>query len=100
DIAGRVIESAVTLTDDARLVCQLRNVAEEDNRRAFADLRNFRSEQAIDHASQSVIIKTFAALDVVLNIEQFINVLEILHRKRNALVPNVGILFVAGLKLD
>ena len=35
-----------------------------------------------------------------MNVEQFINMLEILHRKRDALVPNVRVLFVAGLKFD
>ena len=35
-----------------------------------------------------------------MNIEQVVNVLEILHRKRDALVPNVGVFLVAGLKFD
>ena len=34
-----------------------------------------------------------------MNVEQFVNLLEIPHRKRNALVPNRRVLFVAGLKL-
>src|SRR5207302_3775621 len=40
DIAGRVIESAVTLTDYARLVCMFRTVSADDNRRSFAALSN------------------------------------------------------------
>src|SRR5437763_5967065 len=34
-----------------------------------------------------------------MNVEQIINVLEILHRKRNALVPDIEIFLVATLEL-
>jgi len=35
-----------------------------------------------------------------MDVEQLINVLEILHRERYALVPDVEVLPVAGLQLD
>src|SRR5205085_10461944 len=48
---------------------------------------------------ESIVVKTLAALEVIMNVEQFVDLLEIPHRKRNALVPNRRVLFVAGLKL-
>ena len=35
-----------------------------------------------------------------MNVEQLVNVLEILHRERDALVPDIGVFFIAGLKFD
>ena len=35
-----------------------------------------------------------------MNIEHFEHVLEILHRKRDAFVPDVDVFLVAGLQLD
>ena len=35
-----------------------------------------------------------------MDVEQFVNVLEILHREGDTLVPNIEVLSVAGLQLD
>ena len=94
-----VIKSAIPLANDERFIGQLRIIAEENDYRAFADLSYTGFEQAFDHAGQPSVVKTFAALEVVMDVEQFVNVLEILHRKRDALVPDVGVFLVAGLQL-
>ena len=98
DIGCSVIESAVPFANDQRLISQLGIIAEEHDHGAFADLRYPGFEQTIYHAGQPIVVKTFAALEVVMNVEQFVNALEILHRKRDAFVPNIRVFFVAGLQ--
>src|SRR4029077_4079002 len=88
DVGGGVIEPAVAFADDAWLVSQLRNIAKENDNGAFADLSNPGFEQAFDYAWEAVVVKTFAALNVVMNIEQFVHVLEFLHGKGDAFVPD------------
>ena len=79
EICRCVIEPAVALADDARFVGQLGNIAKENDDRAFADFSNAGFEQTLNHAGQAIVVKTFAALDVVMDIEQFVNVVEFLH---------------------
>ena len=79
DVGGSVIESAVPFANDQRLISQLRIIAEEHDYGAFADLSYPGLEQAIYDAGQPVVVKTFAALKVVADIEQPVNALEILH---------------------
>ena len=100
DVAGGVIESAVALANDARLVRQLGNITKENDDRAFANLGDAGLKQPLDDAGQAIVVKAFATLDVVMNVEELVNVLEILHRERDALVPDVSVFFVAGLELD
>ena len=66
--------------------------------RAFADLGDAGFEQAIDHAGQPIVVETFAALDVVMNVEKLIGALEFLHRKRDAFLPDGEVFLVAGLQ--
>src|SRR6266849_4742383 len=84
EIGRSVIESAVPFANDQRLISQLRIIVEEHDYGAFADLSYPGLEQAIHDAGQPVVVKTFAALKVVADIEQPVNALEILHRKRDA----------------
>src|SRR4029434_6995785 len=98
DIGGGVIESAVAFADDAWLVGQLRDIAKENDNRSIADLSNSGFEQALHHAWKPVVIKAFAALDVVMDVEQFVDVLEVLHGKGDAFVPDVDVFPVAGLQ--
>src|SRR5205823_13535095 len=84
EIGRRVIESAVPFSYDQRLVSQLRSIAEEHDYGAFADLSYPGLEQAIYDAGQPVVVKTFAALKFVVDIDQAVNVLQILERKRVA----------------
>src|ERR1051325_8127569 len=99
DVACRVIESAIALSNNRRLVRQLRDVAKENDDRAFANFGDLGLQQSLDYASQLVVVKTFTALDVVVNVEQIVDMFEILHRKRDALVPDIGVFLVARLKL-
>src|SRR5439155_11863314 len=89
EIGRSVIKSAVPFANDQRLISQLGIIAEEDDYRAFADFRYPGLEQAMYHAGQPIVVKTFAALQVVIHVEQPVNALEILHRKRHAFVPNI-----------
>src|SRR5678815_3911337 len=98
DIGGGVIKSAVAFADDAWLVGQLRDIAKENDNRALAHLSNSGFEQAFDYAWEPVVIKAFAALDVVMNIEQFVYVLEVLHGEGDAFVPDVDVFLVASLQ--
>ena len=100
DIGGGIIEAAIALANDGRLFRQLGNVGEENANRAFADLGDFRFEQALDHRGQPVVVETFAALDVVMNVEHLIGALEFLHGKVDRLFPDREILRVAGLEFD
>src|SRR5437660_2915005 len=100
DVGGGVIETAVALANDAGLVRQLGNIAEENAHRAFAYFRETRLEQSINHFSQPIVIKTFPALDVVMNVEQRISILKVLNRQIDALFPNRQILRIARLQLD
>src|SRR5215469_1093037 len=74
-------------------------MTEEHDYGAFADLSDAGFEQAIYHVGQPIVIKTFATLEVITDVEHFVNTLEILHRKRNAFVPDVRGLLVTGLQL-
>src|SRR5207245_8507182 len=49
DVGGGVIETAVALANDAGLVRQLGNIAEENAHRAYAYFRETRLEQSINH---------------------------------------------------
>src|SRR6266498_2054790 len=98
DIGGGVIKSAVAFANDARLISQLWNIAKENDNRAVADLSNAGLEQTFDYVREPVIVKTFTALDVVMNIEHFIHMLEVLHGEGDAFVPDVDIFLVAGLQ--
>src|SRR5262249_47254649 len=69
NVAGRVIESAVALANDCGLVRQFRNIPKENTDRALADLSQSFFEQAVNHARQPLVIKTFAADNVVMNVE-------------------------------
>src|SRR6266404_3894662 len=100
DVGSGVIETAVTLANDAGLVRQLGNITEENADCAFADFRETRLEQSIGHLSQPIVIKTFPVLDVVMNVEQCISTLEVMHRQVDALFPNRQILRIARLQLD
>src|SRR4029077_18390859 len=95
DVTGGVIESAVALANDARPIRQLGNITKENDDRAFANLGDAGLKQSLDDAGQAIVVKAFATLDVVMNVEELINVLEILHRERDALVPDIGVFFVA-----
>src|SRR5260370_28223853 len=72
NIGGGVIKSAVAFADDTWLVGQLRDIAKENDNRSLADLSNAGFEQAFDYARKAVVVKAFAALDVVMNIQQFL----------------------------
>ena len=100
DIGGRVIEATIALANDARLVRQFGNVAEENANRAFADLGDFRFQQPLDHRGQTIVVKAFAALDVVMDVENLVGRFEFLHRERDAFIPDAQIFLVAGLQLD
>ena len=79
EIGSGVIKSAVSLANDERFIGQLGVIAKEHDNRAFANLGDAGFEQAFHRARQAIVVKTFAALDVVVGIEQFVNVLEVLH---------------------
>ena len=98
DIGRSVIESAVPFANDQRLISQLGIIVEEHDHGAFANFGYPGLEQAIYDAGQPIVVKTFAALKVVVNVEQPVNALEILHRKRDAFVPNICVFLVAGLQ--
>src|SRR4029077_12436325 len=98
DIGGGVVKSAVAFPDDAWLVPQLRDIAKENDNRALADLSNSGCEQAFDYAWEPVVVKAFAALDVVMNIEEFVHALEVLHGEGDAFVPDVDVFLVACLQ--
>src|SRR4029077_5330025 len=97
DIGRSVIESAVPFADDQRLINQRGIIVEEHHHGAFAELGYPGFEQASYHAGQPVVIKTFPTLQVVTNVEQPVDALEVLTRKRNAFVPNICVFLVAGL---
>ena len=78
DVAGGVIEAAVTLPDNGRLIPQLGNVTEENANRPFADFGEPAFAQSIDHLGQSVIVETFAALDVIMDVQQRVGPFEFL----------------------
>ena len=67
--------------------------------RAFADFCHAGFEQTLDHSRQAIVVKTLAALDVVMDIEHLVNVFELLHRKRDAFVPDIDVFRVARLQL-
>src|SRR5439155_22697534 len=94
-----VIETAVAFANDARFIGQLGNITKENNHRALADFSNAGFEQALDHAGESIVVKTFTTLDVVMDIEQFVNVVEILHLERDAFVPDIDVFLIARLQL-
>ena len=79
EICRRVIKSAIPFANDAWFIGQFGIIAEEDNHRVLADFGNARFEQAFDHAGQAIVVKTFAALEVITNAEPLVDVLEILH---------------------
>src|SRR6185312_12406567 len=68
-IGGGVIVAAIAFANDARLIRQLGNIAEENADRTLADFSQPTFEQPINHRWQPVVIKTFAADDVVMNVE-------------------------------
>src|SRR5262245_1935391 len=98
DIGSGVIKSAIALANDAWLVRELGNIGKENDDCALADLCNPGFEQAFDYGGQSIVIKAFPALDVVMNVEQFVHVLEVLHGESHAFVPDVDVFLVAGLQ--
>ena len=100
DVCRCIIESAVPLANDERFIGELGIIAEENDNRALADLGDAGFKQALDHTGQPIVVKAFAALDVVVDVEQFVNVLEILHRERHAFIPDVDVFLVARLQLD
>src|SRR5947208_2114111 len=71
---------------------------EEDDYSAITKFRYPGLEQAIYDSGQSIVVKTFAALQIIMHTEQPIHMLEVLHRKRHTLSPNTGVLVVARLK--
>src|SRR5438552_917880 len=77
DIGGRVVKPTIALANDNGLVCKLRYISKENADCAFADLCNFRFEQTIDHTRQAIVVETFAALDVVMDVEKLIGALEL-----------------------
>ena len=92
EISGGVIVAAIAFANDARLVRQLGNVAKENANGAFADFRNAGLEQPLHHTGQSFVVKTLAALDVVMNIEKLVCALEFLPRQIDRLFPD-GVIF-------
>ena len=79
---------------------QLGNVAEENADRALADFRDAGLEQPVDHRRQPIVVETFPALNVVMDVENFVGGFEFLHRKRDAFIPDAQVFLVAGLQLD
>src|SRR5262249_59880524 len=73
DICRRIIKSAVPFANDERLVSHFWIIPEEHDYGTFADLGYSGLEQAIYHGGQPIVIKTFAALEVVVDVEQFVN---------------------------
>jgi hypothetical protein len=69
DIGGGVIESAVAFANDAWFVGQLRDIAKKNDNRVLADFSNPGFEQAFHNTRESIVVETFAALDVVMDIE-------------------------------
>ena len=98
DVGRGVIETAVAFLNDAGPLRQLGDVAEENADRAFADFREAGLAQPLDHAGQAIVVETFPALDVVVDVEDFVGGFEFLHRKRDALVPDAQVFLVAGLQ--
>src|SRR5262245_3459161 len=72
DIGCSVIESAVPFANNQRLISQLRIIAEEHNHSAFANLRYPGLQQAVYNTGQPIVVETFAALQVVANVEQVV----------------------------
>src|SRR5204863_10193753 len=100
EIRRGIIKSTIALANDARLIGQLGDIAKENADCAFTDFRDAGFEQAINGRWQAIVIETLSALDVVMDVEQFVNVLEILHREGDTLVPNIEVFSVAALQLD
>ena len=69
DVGRGVIESAVAFANDAWFVGQFRDIAKKNDNRALADFGNPGFEQPFDNVRESIVVETFAALDVVMNIE-------------------------------
>src|SRR5512133_1629028 len=68
EIGRCVIESAVPFANDQGLVSQLQIIVEKHDYGAFADLGYSDLEQAIYHAGQPIVVKAFAALQVVADV--------------------------------
>src|SRR6266496_1934201 len=98
EIRRGIIKAAVPFPDDQRFIGQFGIFSKENNNGALADLSNARFKQAFDHAEQAIVVKTFAALDVVMDIQQLVNALEILHGEGDTFVPDVEIFLVARLE--
>ena len=68
-IGGGVIVTAIAFANDARFICQLGNIAEENADRALAHFSQPAFEQTLNHSRQPVVIKTFAADDIIMDVE-------------------------------
>ena len=88
DVGRRVIEAAVAFPHDAGPLGQLGNVAEKNADRAFADFRDAGLEQPVHHRRQPIVVETFPALDVVVDVENFVDGFEFLLRERDAFIPD------------
>src|SRR5204863_4376838 len=72
DIRRRIIKAAVPFPDDQGFISKFGNISEENDHRTFADLSDAAFEQAIYDGGQPIVIKTFAALEVVVDVEQLV----------------------------
>src|SRR5438309_12121624 len=78
DVARGVVKAAITFPDDRRLIFKIGNFTEEDANGPLAYFGESAFEQSIDHFRQAVVIKTLAALYVVVNVQQRVSPLEFL----------------------
>jgi hypothetical protein len=69
EIRCGVVVPAVAFSNDDWPIGQFGNVAKENHDRAFADLGQAAFHEPLHHARQPIVVKAFAALDVVVDVQ-------------------------------
>src|SRR5258707_10126031 len=78
EIGGSVVGSAIPLLDEGRNLLQLRNILEENYRRALAFTRDSFVSQFLYHALEARVVKTFPQRMIKFHAQALVNSLELL----------------------
>ncbi len=99
-VCGGVIEAAVALAHQRRMVLQLREVGKKDHHRPFARLGQAALGQFVHHRFQHGVVGTFPEAIIEFHSQPRIDAVELRLGERDHLPPEAEVLRVAGLQFD
>ena len=100
EVGGGVVGRAVAFLDDRRVFFERLVVVEKDDLRAVAFLGDALRDEIIDDALEAGVVKTFAERLVELDPEPAVNLVKLVPRQVDHLVPNGEVFGVTILQLD